>query len=62
MLDRILDPGTAEFLARQATEAMVGRAQPGMLSRQDEMRRDPRRGERVSKWSKLDSFWTRSND
>jgi hypothetical protein len=26
MLDRILDPGTAEFLARQATEAMVGRA------------------------------------
>jgi hypothetical protein len=33
-----------------------------MLSRQDEMRRDPRRGERVGKWSKLDSFWTRSND
>ena len=33
-----------------------------MLSRQDEMRRDPRRGERVGKWSKLNSFRTRSND
>lgn len=60
--ERILETRAMKLDRRQAGEAMVGGAQPGMLAGEDEARGHTRRRKSMGEWCKLDRFGTSADD
>ena len=60
--ERILEPRAMKLDRRQAGEAMVGGAQTGMLTGEDEARDHSRRRQGMGEWCKLDRFGTSTDD
>ena len=60
--ERVLLPRAMKLDRRQAGEAMVGGAQPGMLAGEDVARGLARRRQGMSEWRKLDRFGTSADD
>ncbi len=62
MLDRVGDAGAIEPVAGQAAQAMMARAERGMLAGQQQARGDADRGQGVGQRCELDRFRTSTDD